>query len=73
VEIEIAEGMGCSRWGGRGGKKFNNLFFLLKFGFRDLCADKEKEGRGKVRMGMGVGVMRGRMYVEGDRRVGSEV
>ncbi len=57
-----------------GGKKFNKLFFLLlKFGFHDLCADKGKEGWGKGRMRMGVRVMRGRVYVEGDRQLGSGV
>jgi hypothetical protein len=66
VEIEIAEGMGCSRWGGRGGRNLTNCFLLLRFGFHELCADKEMEGWGKGRMGMEVRVMNGRVYVEGD-------
>jgi hypothetical protein len=74
VEIEIAEGMGCSRWGGRGGRNLTNCFLLLRFRFHDLCAVKEKgKGEGKGEMGKGMRVMRGKEYVDGGRWAGSGV
>jgi hypothetical protein len=38
VEIEIPEGMGCSRGGGRGGNGLQIGFLLVEIEFRGQCA-----------------------------------